>query len=176
LSNQDPYWKFAVGLNYESNGGWNLADDRYVSKFKMGQERNQAEISMIKERLKDKQKVVQLFYNKFVTFWGGDDASIYWSMGEMNRPNLYELLLKLERLMYSAFCLFLICIISLVRRKSDITALLLILIGGYAAIHIIVEIQTRYRFDILPAVFILVGYGVYQISQLLQNKKLRKLT
>jgi uncharacterized membrane protein len=33
----------------------------------------------------------------------------------------------------------------------------------------IVEIQTRYRFDILPVLFILVGYGVYVIQQRLQN-------
>jgi 4-amino-4-deoxy-L-arabinose transferase-like glycosyltransferase len=176
LSNQDPYWKFTVGLNADADGGWNMADDSYVGQFELGEARDKAEISLIKERLQDKKKVAQLFKRKFVKFWTEGDASIYWSVGEMDRPNLQQYLGKLERLMYSVSCLFLMATITLVRKQNDLSALLLILIGGYAAIHIMVEIQTRYRFDILPAVFILAGYGVWRITQLTQNKKVRKLT
>jgi hypothetical protein len=39
--------------------------------------------------------------------------------------------------------------------------LFLILLLGYAALHIVIEIQTRYRYDIMPCVFILQSYGIY---------------
>lgn len=169
LSNQEPYWKFAVGLNYNSNGSWNLKDQDYVSKFKLGTERNKAELSLVKERLQNKQQVVKLFINKFVTFWGAPDDSTYWSLENLNKANLQNQLMKYERLMYIAACLLAIGTIALYKKKNEAFPLLYILLGGYAAIHMIVEIQTRYRFDILPVLFILVGYGVYVIQQRLQN-------
>jgi hypothetical protein len=73
--------------------------------------------------------------------------------------------------MYSVFCLFAIGTVSLVRKNNNLSSLLLILIGGYAAIHMIVEIQTRYRFDILPAFFILMGYGIYSTIQFIKKNK-----
>ena len=42
--------------------------------------------------------------------------------------------------------------------------LILIFLLGYAAAHILIEVQTRYRFDIMPAIMILQGYGIYLVT------------
>ena len=42
--------------------------------------------------------------------------------------------------------------------------LILIFLLGYAAAHILIEVQTRYRFDIMPAMMILQGYGIYLVT------------
>jgi 4-amino-4-deoxy-L-arabinose transferase-like glycosyltransferase len=170
LSNQEPYWKFTLGLNEHSNGAWNAEDQRYVSKFKVGQARNQAEMYLIKERLKDKKRVIHLFGNKFITFWGNPDAGAYWSLRGIKQPSLQLVLIKYERLMYIVSCLLVIGTILLFKKENKLAPLLYILVAGYAAIHMIIEIQTRYRFDILPVLFLLAGYGAYGIKQYVQNQ------
>ncbi len=175
LSNQEPYWKFTLGLNDHSNGAWNAEDQRYVSKFKVGQARNQAEMSLIKERLKDKRRVIHLFGNKFIAFWGKPDAGAYWSLRGLNQPGMQLVLIKYERLMYMVSCLLVIGTIVLFKKENQLAPLLYVLVAGYAAIHMIIEIQTRYRFDILPVLFLLAGYGAYGIKQYVQYKFFNRL-
>jgi 4-amino-4-deoxy-L-arabinose transferase-like glycosyltransferase len=165
LSNQEPYWKFVLGVNYQTTGGWNIDDQYYVNQFKLGPERNKAEISLIKERLKDKKQDIKLFRNKFVRFWSSPDDAANWAMGFDNNSKSKLLLMKYEKLMYIGFCLFALGTISLFKRNNELSPLLYILLGGYVFIHLFVEVQTRYRFDILPVFFILVGYGVFVINQ-----------
>lgn len=175
LSNQEPYWKFAVGFNYQSNGAWNLKDQNFVSKFKLGEARNKAEISLIKERLQNKKMVAKLFVHKFTTFWGDPDASAYWSMGGHYKPSLQQSVTKYERLLFIASCFFALGTIFLIRKANLLASFLSILLGGYAAIHLMIEIQTRYRFDILPVLFILMGFGCYGFNQFVKKIRTRKL-
>jgi hypothetical protein len=170
LSNQEPYWKFTLGLNAHSNGAWNAADQRYVSQFKVGQARNQAEKSLIKERLNHKKRIIHLFGNKFIAFWGKPDAGVYWSMRGLKQPVLQLSIVIYERLMYMVSCLLVIGTILLFKKENQLAPLLYILVAGYAAIHMVIEIQTRYRFDILPVLFLLAGYGAYGIKQYMQNQ------
>ena len=51
LSNRDPLWKFTVGLNHETRGGYSSADVEYVMSFKLGKEREAVEKKLIQERL-----------------------------------------------------------------------------------------------------------------------------
>ncbi len=163
LSNQDPYWKFVVGLNHEKNGMWNKIDSEYVQQFEMGEERNRVEIEMIKERISDKTELFSLLNTKFQYFWGGVDTASHWSLVNINKLELKEVVDKYERINYLLLIIFaFISVISLVKRKEIYSPwLLLILLGGYFLIHLIIEIQTRYRYDIMPIFFVLVGYGVF---------------
>lgn len=180
LSNQAPYWKFVVGFNYGSIGGWNRPDEIYLNQFKLGKERNDASIALIKERLKDKEKVRQLLVLKVEKFWSNPDDASKWSLewGKLHKPNLQQMMTKYERLMYIACCIFAIGTISLYKRNDQLYPLLYILFGGYAAIHLFIEVQTRYRFDILPVLFLFVGYGVFAIknsvTQLISRKQVKK--
>ena len=169
LANNDPYWKFVVGLNYDSKGRWNLADDKYVGQFEMGQERNAAELSLIQERLSNKSKLLELFMDKFKIFWGVADASQYWAFIDLNEPELRQLSTKYERIMYIVLTLFITLILFHIKKYNPFLSLFLILILGYACVHLIVEIQPRYRFDILPIFFLLGSFGVYRSKLFIQS-------
>ncbi|PHC54239.1 hypothetical protein COF34_23575 [Bacillus toyonensis] len=181
LSNQMPYWKFVVGFNYDSIGGWNQPDVVYLSQFKLGKERNDASIALIKDRLKDKEKVRQLLVLKVEKMWSNPDDAPGWALewGELNKPHLQQMLTKYERLMYITCCIFAIGTISLYRRNDSIYPFLYILFGGYVVIHLFVEVQTRYRFDILPVIFLFVGYGVFVmkngVTRLMGRKQQKKV-
>ncbi|MED1205624.1 ArnT family glycosyltransferase [Heyndrickxia acidicola] len=175
LSNQEPYWKFTLGLNAHSNGTWNAEDQRYVNQFKVGQARNQAEKTLVQERLKDRKGVIRLFGNKFKAFWGKPDAGPYWAFRGLKQPILQLSLVIYERLMYIVSCLLIIGNVLLMKKENKLLPLLCIFAAGYAAVHLVIEIQTRYRFDILPVLFLLAGYGVYGFKQYIQDKLINRL-
>ncbi|MFF2092010.1 glycosyltransferase family 39 protein [Paenibacillus sp. NPDC058174] len=176
LSNREPYWKFMVGLNAATDGKWSLEDGKYVLQFKLGEERDAAELAVVKERLQDKAAVAALFARKFVFFWGAKDDAAMWSLGEMNLPVLQISVERIDGASYTAMSLFgVLALIALLRRKTvSRSTLFLVLLLGYAAIHLAIEIQARYRLDIMPAFIILQSYGVYWLLQRLRNLKLFK--
>jgi 4-amino-4-deoxy-L-arabinose transferase-like glycosyltransferase len=175
LSNRDPLWKFVLGFNYESKGQYSQKDAEYVSQFPIGEERTEAERALVRERLSDKGKVAELFIDKFETMWGSNDASIYWSLESIDRPNLKDIIFKIERVLYSSILLFAAVGIMFLIRKSDNDnpILFALLILGYAAVHFLIEIQTRYRSFIFPSFILLQGYGIYMVFTSLKNKLTR---
>ena len=50
-------------------------------------------------------------------------------------------------------------------RKVWLMLLLAFLLCGYYAVHLIVEVQARYRYFLLPTVFLLAGYGLAAMEQ-----------
>jgi hypothetical protein len=166
LSNRDPLWKFVLGFNQETTGQYSKPDLVYVRQFDIGAERNDVEMKLIKERIADKQKVVVLFKEKLKIMWAENDASITWGAGHFKEPQLKERIRKLERLMYISILFFtLYSLISLLKtkHKNNLHLFFILLILGYAAVHLLVEIQTRYRYFIIPSFVILQGYGVYVV-------------
>jgi hypothetical protein len=162
FKSQEPYWKFMVGLNQKTVGGWSQEDTDYVLQYKLGTERNNAELNQFKQRLQDP-GLMNLLSKKFTTMWGSEDSSVMWSLWEINKPDLARLLTQTEKIIYTAMSVFaLASLIALFWKNNYPThTLFLILLIGYAAVHIIIEIQTRYRFDILPSLMIIQSFGIY---------------
>ncbi|WP_217596388.1 glycosyltransferase family 39 protein [Cohnella sp. GbtcB17] len=164
LSDGDKYWKFMVGLNADANGGWNKEDAQYANSFAFGEERHKAELKRIKERLEDKTQIAALMGRKLALMWGSGDSSAYWSLDGTGRSQLERSLSMAERPQYVVFCGFaLFALLALWRAgmyRGPLLYILLLLI--YAGVHLAIEIQTRYRLDLLPAIMLLVGYGVWQ--------------
>lgn len=173
LSSQEPYWKFMVGLNPDTKGAWSSEDTEYVLRFPIGEERNRAELELFRERLEDKRQLADLFAHKAKTMWGAEDTAPYWSMPDQDRPGLQRKLIQIERIQYVTLAMFglLAAAAAAVRGVSGEAALFMLLLLGYAALHLVIEIQTRYRFDILPCMFILAGYGVYLLRRPIAQKK-----
>ncbi|GGG74626.1 glycosyltransferase family 39 protein [Paenibacillus radicis (ex Gao et al. 2016)] len=173
LTNREPYWKFMVGLNAATDGKWSLEDGKYVLQYKLGEERDAAELAVVKERLQDKAAVAALFARKLVFFWGAKDDAAMWSLGEMNLPVLQANAERIERASYAAMSLFgVLALIALLKRRTvSGSTLFLVLLLGYAAIHLAIEIQARYRLDLMPAFIILQSYGVYWLLQRLRKFK-----
>lgn len=176
LSNRDPLWKFVVGFNHETRGEFSPKDYNYLWQFPLGEEREKVELKLIKQRVADKQKLMVLFGKKFAYMWGREDFSVYWSLGKLDRPFLLDQTMKLERLFYIGLMVFgAIASIGFIReRKKGPHLLYLILIAGYVAVHFLIEVQTRYRFDILPALIMIQGYGVFLLSSYLRGKKFHR--
>ena len=68
----------------------------------------------------------------------------------------------------AAFALAVLGVLSLLRRgtkKGGPALLLSFLLCGYYAVHLIVEVQARYRYFLLPTVFVLAGYGLALLTK-----------
>ncbi|MCC3376828.1 glycosyltransferase family 39 protein [Cohnella sp. REN36] len=167
LSNREPYWKFMVGLNAATDGNWSVEDAKLAARYPLGPERDEAELAVVKERLADKGEVAALMARKLVLLWGGADSATMWSLGEMGKPELSRLLDRWERSMYVTLSAFgLVSLIALLRRgggREPILPLLLWL--GYAAVHLAIEVQTRYRLDFMPVLILLQSYGIYVLYE-----------
>ncbi|EMI9087326.1 MULTISPECIES: glycosyltransferase family 39 protein [Bacillus] len=176
LSSRDPYWKFVVGFNPETTGGFSFPDHKLVFQYPIGEERFEIEKQLIKERTADKGQLLLLFKDKFKIMWGDYDAAIYWGLEGHPRPELSRLLWTLEKLCYVSICIF-ACIASIKTIKEQRNKTLLffsLLILGYVGVHFFIEIQSRYRYFIIPTFMIIQGYGVYLITQYIKERFQRK--
>ncbi|MDR1131173.1 MAG: glycosyltransferase family 39 protein, partial [Oscillospiraceae bacterium] len=90
LKNRDPLWKFVTGSNYAETGQYSAADAAYVSQFPLGEEREQAELQLIRARTADPVVVGKLMLKKFARFWGGKD-NLFWSVRPGRFLNYAEL-------------------------------------------------------------------------------------
>ena len=66
-----------------------------------------------------------------------------------------------------SICLLLFGIISTIRLTKDKSCdnknhlLFILLILGYVSIHLLIEIQSRYRYFIIPSFIIIQSFGIY---------------
>lgn len=176
LSNRDPQWKFVLGFNHETMGRYSDSDAAYVGQFPIGNERKKAEMKLINERMADKQQLLVLFREKLKIMWGHNDDSITWGAGHFQDLTSLSRLYKFERLMYASIIIYLIVSLFYMLKDKSIgkqNLLFVLLILGYAAVHLLIEVQTRYRYFILPSFVIIQSYGVYSIYMIF-NKLLRR--
>lgn len=186
MENREPYWKFVVGLNSESYGLWNEADARYVMQYPLGEERDRAELALIKERIRDPVKLAGLFVRKYTMMWGGEDSAVEWSLAGLNLPLRERALTVIERCQYILIAFFGMLTglqsLRIRRRQSAVEEakdqavapiLPLLILWGYASLHLLIEIQIRYRFDILPYFIVLSGAGAryFMEARLRKNRQ-----
>ncbi|EEL79284.1 Integral membrane protein [Bacillus cereus AH1271] len=182
LSNRDPLWKFTVGLNHETKGGYSTADAEYMMSFEIGEERKAAEKKLIQERLADPQKVLSLFGDKFTLMWADYDSAPSWSLltlgnTDNNMITLQNDLMKYEKYMYMTAMLFgTLALLYLILTKQNNTnyTIFLLLIIGYVTVHFLIEYQTRYRYFIIPSFTIIQSYGLYLCYRFISNRKTSK--
>ncbi|MGO4107850.1 glycosyltransferase family 39 protein [Paenibacillus sp. YAF4_2] len=167
----EKYWKFMVGLNAETNGSWNKDDANYVNQYPYGEERYQAELIKIKERLEDKSEVAALLGRKLSIMWGSSDSAAYWSLRGLDNWELEQKLQRWEGPMYVLMCASgVISMIALWRSGKGEKALLYLgLLLLYIGAHLLVENQPRYRLDLIPVLILLQSYGAYQVFSWLRT-------
>jgi len=174
LGNNLPMWKFVVGLNQESNGLWNRADyENYQILPATPEEGNAAMEEELKVRLGVGPVALgKLAVRKSAVMWG-DNEDMYWCFGHLNGQaqlgpltldQWSQVLARGDKGVYmTAFALALVGVLSMLRRGTRAGGgglLLAFLLCGYYAVHLIVEVQSRYRYFLLPGVFLLAGYGL----------------
>lgn len=175
LKNNNIYWKFVVGLNYESKGRYNEQDEKLIERGILPmEEMKELEKNLIRERLGiGPFKMANLFLQKIQTFWC--DSALDWSYNHILRPNkpvrlffnpvrfsdIDAVLKDLNELfIYTAMTLSLLGMIT--RRKSLMDDGLVIpaaiLVVSFV-IYLFIEVQPRYAYLQQPFLFILGGAG-----------------
>lgn len=177
LSNNLPMWKFVVGLNQESNGGWNRED--YDSYYSLpSEEADQAMREVVQERLKaGPSALFDLALRKSTAMWGSAE-DMYWGFGHLDGQRkigpktvsqyLQDLDWADRGVYWVAFTLAILGLLSMLLRgsKGGPALLLTFLLCGYYAVHLIVEVQSRYRYFLMPTVFLLAGVGLSAVMEL----------
>lgn len=181
LENNQPMWKFVLGLNTLSDGAWNEEDyENYL--LLPTQQAGPAMEQAVRERLRTPPaELAALAVRKSDVMWG-DNEYMYWGFGHLNAQEKIgpltvdqytQVLAYGDKGVYIvAFALALAGVLGLLRRRTQGggEVLLSFLLCGYYGVHLIIEVQSRYRYFLLPTVFLLGGLG---LSALFERRETR---
>lgn len=186
FGNRNPYWKFVLGLNKDTVGGYSNEDAKIFSEYPVGEEMYRVEKDMIRERTENKTDLIKLFCKKFKKMWSSVDGSIgFITPGTSLKENIVSYLVGLEKVQYTLVLLLSsLALFFIIKGKNNgvYPYIIMLLIYGTFAIYSLIEIQTRYRYFIMPSFFVLSGFGMYsaigsvdkyilQKFKILKNKK-----
>ncbi|MDM1522353.1 glycosyltransferase family 39 protein [Empedobacter sp. 225-1] len=164
--NASSNYKFLVGVNYDSKGGYSAEDSHLLfSTYDKNFEEYSKEL--IKIRIEDKLKLTNLFEEKFRIMWASPDSTFYWADWYNNN------LISLTNYMW-VIILFLASFASLrlVNNKVNekIVLYLPIVLGLFIGTYFLIEIQSRYRYELYPFFIIIASYGMFELYQLIEKK------
>lgn len=198
LTNNVPEWKFISGLNQESHGGYSDADAELVfTEAPVEQIRENAR-QLLRERLADltPDRLLALFWLKIKAMWGGFEPA-WWAMtqnvmdayaarGQMEALAWWHS--KLERLsggVYIADSLLISagCVRAALREERGRSAALLLALTAlaYFCVHLLIEVQSRYRTLLFAVALPLAAIGADWLAEwcgrlLVRRKEKRKET
>ena len=174
LNNNLPLWKFVLGFNLESGGAWSKAD--YEAYYLLPREEaSEAMEQVVGERLSSLGLLgfAELFWKKMQTMWGSLEY-LYWGFGHLDGKAKVLGSLTLNQCLnawnYFDRGMFVLAFGLggfaqarwLAGREPShlwVPLLLSFLVCGYCGVHLLIEVQSRYRYFLMPAVFLLAGAG-----------------
>ena len=180
LSNNQPMWKFVLGLNEESSGAWN-AEDYNELYLLQGEEADAAMRETVRERLLvGPVRLARLMWNKCELMWA-DNEYMSWGFGHLDHSadlagpltvgqgvNLACYWDKGAYLLLFALALAALVRRLLNRRPRARTLLPVQIFCGYFAVHLLIEVQSRYRYFLMPTIALLAGWA---LARLLSREK-----
>ena len=129
-------------------------------------------MTLIRERLSNPSQLVITMAYKYVNMWALNDTSLQLSFTEnIDKPMIYDISLKLEKIQYITITvMFMLGIINIIKRKDGFNNnhIYLIIFLGYVLVHLLIEVQPRYRYFSLPIFFIIASYSISE--KRLKNK------
>ena len=169
-------YNLLVGLNTESEGGWNQEDADYLyaalDETGSASEAHLACRDLAIQRLHDVKGILNLFFYKFQALWMNDDYGSTWNLLFMNQQGTLtearENFLYAARSIGNIFYLLVVALaavegIFLWKRGSGLAYPFMLMYLGTAAMHLLVESQNRYHFHALYMLAILAAFGVRDI-------------
>lgn len=175
LENRNPLWKFVVGTNYESKGGWNKADDEYV-KGKVQEDTQtyeEVEIPLIRERLEDKKLVLCLIDEKVNQLWWQE--ALWRSFSAFERETysgIIDWCVSINKAIWS----FVLILMGIgiknwcAKGKENIISLLIpFIIFATFMVYLMIEVQARYLYLAQIAVFIMASGGINFFQKMLKK-------
>lgn len=187
-TNNFPQWKVVTGLNPENHGKY-IEKDSYIFKIEDNGERWRETLDIIKNNFNGFSK--KAFLEKKTEIMWAEKEAYYLSVKHIDIDKLFtsgplagksikwllEKIVEADKGLYIAvIALALVYVVRLVlsERGHGLEALLLpaMFLVNYLA-YLLIEIQTRYRYFIMPFVFIMAAAGVFLKDEngLLARKK-----
>ncbi|MCL2030824.1 MAG: hypothetical protein FWG93_04700 [Oscillospiraceae bacterium] len=185
LGDADPLWKLAVGLNLETGGTYSQRLKEEMSAAGDAEARRALEKEVILRNLSAGPGPLLAFWGeKNRYFWGAyeetgwafreDDDRAVPVTGRPLRETL-ETLKQTERLMFVPVVLLALLSAALLLPRGRRTEVLPVLCGLFLAVffctHLVTEVQTRYRYLVMPFLFWLAGPGLEWLSEFLSPRK-----
>ena len=183
LKNNMPLWKFVVGLNQKSMGQFSYEDENKIFTIRNISERNDKALDTVKERLQiEPYRMLAFMGIKIGVMWAQPDT-LMWSNyeerdGKLVAPEKIKkvepVVTGIEKMYYVG--IFILLAIGLVRmfgnpRFNSVALLLIIILLFYFGIHMLIEIQVRYRYFAMLIVFILASTGTEVLFKPLKTYK-----
>lgn len=183
LSNNLPQWKFLLGLNMSSNGMWTRSDYNTYYLLPYG-EAKAAVAAEVQNRLRASPgEFIRLFARKLHYLMAAQedlspgfshiDASLNHAGLIMNAAVLCD---NGFRLAVSGFAFA--GLVKLIREKAADKNILpfffAVIISLYCTAHFFIEVQQRYRYFVMPFVFLLAGTGIAYVSGIRGRKESQK--
>ena len=190
------YAKIAMGLNHETNGMYSAEDTALFFSLPAKEEKNRVAKELIRERTADFRQLMELLHEKMEIVWIFKDSAVQWSFfGDYRRlesekargieSELRDAYYQKQRTIGDAFSLldffyvaaiYLFAFIGVLlgRNARPFDLLLILIILGWAAVHLLIEVQTRYRFLAMPFLCIFAGRGIWNTGSALLSLISRK--
>lgn len=175
LENTFPLYKFAVGLNYKTNGTYSQDDTRKLVSISDPIIRNKKAFEIINETLSNPGKLAKLFVAKQVVMWSVLDYTTDFGFGYLQDTGVTILgknlkydtfingFLNLEKNFYIfILILFTFGVVKGYRHHPNTrlaTTVLLIILLNFA-VYTVIEVQPRYRDFQMMFIFITAAVGV----------------
>lgn len=177
LGNNAPHWKFVLGFNHTTQGGYSNADIPYL-------EDAAAAWAVVKERvLVPIPQLMQLFSAKIKTFWTG--SALYWSFNYCKETGLSLLGFTIgtagivsamtsvsKYLGNILYLLVLIGVLWYIRKEAHNSKILLLINQVFVTfgVYLLIEVQARYSYHVQISVVILSALGVQAVARFLRRK------
>ena len=169
VANSSNLVKVVIGLNHQTVGGYSAEDWGMVWE-QPDSEQNAFCLQVIRERLQQPD-LIGLFDAKLLRMWMVPDGSFGWATaadtGSSAQPGGGKALddwlagAKLLDFFYVAALFLFAWIGGLFRRRGNAGDLLLWVLMGWMSVHLLIEIQTRYRYFGMPFLMIYAAFGVF---------------
>jgi len=179
-------YNLMVGLNLESKGMWNEEDsnflnDRFIETGSAQEAHKACRNEAVKRLIQAPLDITNLMFQKYTLLWSSDDYGSYWNLLFLEQQgNLTdqrrELLnnITIWNNIYYIICIYLSLVLGIFlwfRKNVGTEHVLILYFIGTALLHMIVETQGRYHYNILPVFALLAVSGLKEIFRYYRNQK-----
>ncbi len=180
-------YNLLVGLNVESEGGWNQEDADYLydalERTGSGTEAHLACLDLALQRLeRDPRSILDLFLYKYKVLWANDDYGSTWNIlfmdqqGELTdqRKDFLYTSRDIDNLVYLLAVAFAgISGVFLWKKGMGLEYIFILVFVGTAAMHLFVENQNRYHYHALFMIVLMACSSLREIYTMNRTKVLK---
>ena len=140
LQNGNPTWKFVEGFNYDTDGMYSKEDSSlYATDPVLSKQ-------VLKERLREVEKMPLLFLKKIYIQWFRSDLSWTFNTGEY--PVLFSISNFINQMVIVLFHGLALSSLLFLKKKNYLQILLTITIVFYVGTYLLIEVMPRYAYSV----------------------------